>query len=138
MVIRKVCCRPGCDDLAVEGGAHCPMHEERRKEKLAERRAKAKLGEAAQTGIQLYATPAWKAGRRVFLTRNPLCVDCGELGLVVAATEVDHIEPHRGDRDLFFDRTNWQPLCKPCHSRKTAREVLANSRGLGQKSDRAF
>ncbi|WP_338100978.1 hypothetical protein [Roseovarius nubinhibens] len=33
------------------------------------------------------------------------------------------MEPHRGDRAKFFDRTNWQALCKPCHSRKTAREV---------------
>nr|WP_292832122.1 HNH endonuclease signature motif containing protein [Mesorhizobium sp.] len=21
---------------------------------------------------------------------------------------------------LFWDRSNWQPLCKPCHDRKTA------------------
>ncbi|MCR8827199.1 HNH endonuclease [Photobacterium sp. TY 1-4] len=40
------------------------------------------------------------------------------------ATDVDHITPHKGDRRLFFDQSNWQSLCKSCHSRKTAREVF--------------
>jgi len=35
---------------------------------------------------------------------------------------VDHIVPHRGDRALFWDTSNWQPLCKPHHDAKTARE----------------
>ncbi len=29
---------------------------------------------------------------------------------------MDHIKPHRGDLALFWDRTNWQPLCNPCHN----------------------
>ena len=35
------------------------------------------------------------------------------------ATVVDHIIPHRGDKRLFWDEKNWQPLCKDCHDRKT-------------------
>ena len=35
---------------------------------------------------------------------------------------VDHIIPHKGDKVLFWDRSNWQPLCKTCHDTKTARE----------------
>ncbi len=124
MAVRKVCCRPGCDDLAVEGGAHCERHEDERKEKEAARRTKGKLGKDAVAGAKLYNTRAWRDSRLAFLKRNPVCVDCDELGVVTEATEVDHIEPHRGDRALFFDRSNWQSLCKPCHSRKTAREVL--------------
>ena len=38
------------------------------------------------------------------------------------ATVVDHIVPHKGDKKLFWDSGNWQPLCGPCHSRKTAKE----------------
>lgn len=40
------------------------------------------------------------------------------------ATVVDHIIPHRGDLSsaAFWDETNWQPLCKRHHDRKTARE----------------
>ncbi|WP_415405336.1 HNH endonuclease [Tateyamaria sp. SN3-11] len=33
------------------------------------------------------------------------------------ATLVDHITPHKGDTNLFWDRTNWQPLCITCHSK---------------------
>ncbi|MGN8738508.1 HNH endonuclease signature motif containing protein [Bilifractor sp. HCP3S3_D3] len=35
------------------------------------------------------------------------------------ATVVDHIVPHRGDPKLFWDRSNWQALCKRCHDKKT-------------------
>jgi 5-methylcytosine-specific restriction endonuclease McrA len=28
------------------------------------------------------------------------------------ATIVDHIKPHRGDQNLFWDQTNWQALCR--------------------------
>jgi 5-methylcytosine-specific restriction protein A len=41
---------------------------------------------------------------------------------VTEATDVDHIKPHKGDMTLFWDRTNWQSLCGPCHSAKTAAE----------------
>lgn len=40
-----------------------------------------------------------------------------------AATVVDHVIPHKGDLGLFWDLTNWQPLCKLCHdSVKQAQE----------------
>jgi 5-methylcytosine-specific restriction endonuclease McrA len=36
---------------------------------------------------------------------------------------VDHIRPHRGDPDLFWDQRNWQRLHRTCHSsRKQAVE----------------
>jgi len=41
---------------------------------------------------------------------------------VQAATVVDHIKPHRGDKTLFWERSNWQALCKQCHDIKTAKE----------------
>jgi 5-methylcytosine-specific restriction protein A len=42
--------------------------------------------------------------------------------LVVVATDLDHIIPHKGDKDAFWVRSNWQGLCRSCHSRKTAAE----------------
>lgn len=63
----------------------------------------------------------WQQARERFLSANPLCVACKAEGRAGVATEVDHIIPHRGDQKLFWDETNWQGLCKPHHSAKTAR-----------------
>lgn len=62
----------------------------------------------------------WASARKGFLQRNPLCLHCQRDGRTVPATEVDHIIPHRGNQDLFWDVDNWQALCKSHHSRKTA------------------
>lgn len=62
----------------------------------------------------------WAAFRVRFLRENPLCVRCKQDGLTVAANQVDHIIPHRGDKTLFWQLSNLQPLCHSCHSRKTA------------------
>jgi 5-methylcytosine-specific restriction protein A len=64
---------------------------------------------------------AWQQARRGFLDKHPLCVHCKAEGRVEPANEVDHIIPHRGNKVLFWDRLNWQALCKPHHSAKTAR-----------------
>ncbi|MGI6695740.1 MAG: HNH endonuclease [Christensenellales bacterium] len=61
----------------------------------------------------------WRASRKRYLRRYPLCIECRRNGKLVPATVVDHIFPHRGDEVLFWDEKNWQPLCKSCHDRKT-------------------
>jgi 5-methylcytosine-specific restriction protein A len=45
-----------------------------------------------------------------------------EQGRVVKASVVDHIIPHRGDAELFWNESNWQSLCKSCHDHKTMTE----------------
>lgn len=37
-------------------------------------------------------------------------------GRIMAATVVDHIVPHKGDQQLFWDQSNWQPLCERHHN----------------------
>lgn len=64
----------------------------------------------------------WQQARERFLFANPLCVYCKAKGRVTAATVVDHIVPHRGDMDLFWDQSLWQPLCASCHSAVKQRE----------------
>ena len=64
----------------------------------------------------------WQQARKAWLMAHPLCVHCQAQGIDELATEVDHIESHCGDRALFWNKGNWQSLCKPCHSRKTALE----------------
>ena len=64
----------------------------------------------------------WRKERLDYLKANPLCVECLKDKQVTPATVVDHITPPKGDYDLFWDRNNWQSLCKPHHDRKTATE----------------
>lgn len=108
--------------LSDDGGRHCARHAAARREQEAKRRQAAKIGSAEWAWF--YRTAEWRDMREAFLRRNPLCADCGELGAVVAATQLDHIKPHRGDPHLMRSRSNLQGLCHSCHSRKTAREVL--------------
>lgn len=67
-------------------------------------------------------TSTWQRARLGFLSANPLCVHCRADGQLVEATVVDHRIPHKGSHDLFWDRSNWQPLCATCHGRKTVAE----------------
>lgn len=63
----------------------------------------------------------WQRARLAYLAKHPLCRMCEVQGKVTAATVVDHIVDHRGDQTLFWDsKNNWQSLCVPCHSKKTA------------------
>jgi 5-methylcytosine-specific restriction protein A len=67
-------------------------------------------------------TKDWARAAKVFLREHPLCLHCQKLGRLIPANQVDHIKPWRGDRELFWARENWQPLCQSCHSRKTNNE----------------
>ena len=73
----------------------------------------------------------WQKARAQFLLEHPLCVMCQEAGRTTAATVVDHIRPHKGDKTLFWDsKGNWQGLCRSHHSReKQAEEVAGWMRG---------
>lgn len=67
---------------------------------------------------KFYSLAIWrgpKGLRLAQLRRQPLCEFCLARGEVVPATVVDHIQPHRGDWDLFTDPDNLQSLDKNCH-----------------------
>ena len=57
----------------------------------------------------------WAKYRKRFLQANPLCRMCEQQGYIEEATVVDHIKPHKGDLDLFFDLNNLQSVCKAHH-----------------------
>lgn len=99
---KRPCRHPGCPNLSDE--VYCEEHR-----KLYARENASKRGYGSR----------WRAERALFLKRNPLCAQCRRTGRLTPATIVDHIVPHRGDMKLFWDRSNWQPLCKSCHDRKT-------------------
>jgi 5-methylcytosine-specific restriction protein A len=70
---------------------------------------------------RLYSTARWERLRKHVLREQPVCATpaCDK-----PAAHVDHIRPHEGNSDVFFDRANLQGLCHGCHSRKTRRERL--------------
>lgn len=79
-----------------------------------------------------YKTAAWKALRQYHLQGEPLCRMCSAEGLVTAATVCDHITPHRGNLDLFFDPGNLQSLCAHHHNAdKQDEERLGYSQRIG-------
>jgi 5-methylcytosine-specific restriction endonuclease McrA len=78
--------------------------------------------DASDAWAWLYKTARWRKCRLAFLASSPLCVRCLVSKRTRAATVVDHVVPHQGDEDLFWDERNWQPLCKFHHDHKTATE----------------
>jgi 5-methylcytosine-specific restriction protein A len=55
---------------------------------------------------------------------NAVCADPYKRhpGVAIATWCPDHIVPHKGSPALFWDLSNWQPLCQGCNSYKAARE----------------
>ena len=108
---KRPCLSSGCKDFASNKG-YCDKHQSRVKQRDRDR------GTAHQRGYDA----EWKKHRDQFLLEHPLCVECRRKGYVMPATVVDHIIPHKGDKDLFWNKANWQPLCETHHNVKTASE----------------
>ncbi len=66
-----------------------------------------------------YTTTRWRKIRAAQLAQEPLCAMCAKHGRVTPATVCDHVEPHRGDPDRFWNGP-FQSLCDGppwrCHS----------------------
>ena len=105
----QFCAEPGCGVLVT--GGKCPAHAPR----------------ARQTQIDYvkvhrwYGSARWQRLRAEVVQSDPFCRSCRARGLRVLTVDIDHIRKHDGDPVLFWDRTNLQGLCKPCHTVKTAR-----------------
>ncbi len=103
----KPCKHQGCAELT--DGSYCDQH---KGVHVNDR------SNAAERGYD----SKWRTARNRFLKANPLCGKCKEQDKLTKATVVDHIKPHRGDKVLFWDESNWQALCKSCHDTKTMTE----------------
>ena len=119
---KRPCAHRGCNQYATHG-SYCELHYREYLKAVAERRQQILAGQDKQrlNSNQRGYSYKWHKARKTFLKLNPLCVKCGK-----PATEVDHITPHKGDMQLFWDVNNWQSLCHECHSRKTYSEVREN------------
>lgn len=107
----KPCAYPSCPELT--NGRYCDKHQKKVTKEYDTRR-----GSATERGYD----NRWRRTRLRYLTEHPLCVECQKVGKLTPANTVDHIKPHKGDKELFWDESNWQSLCQRCHSVKTAKE----------------
>ena len=109
---KKPCSHMGCRALVSSG--KCDVHRRQVRQESDQQR-----GTRTERGYD----NRWLKARATYLRSHPLCVVCKAAGRLTPAVIVDHIVPHRGDQQLFWDtENNWQSLCRPCHSRKTASE----------------
>lgn len=106
---QKPCLHPGCAKLVGSNTMYCDEHKPLHREYT---RSASSRGYGSR----------WQKVSKAFIQDHPLCAECLKQGRYTEATVVDHITPHRGDQRLFWSESNWQPLCKPCHDKKTGRE----------------
>ncbi len=112
----KVCTYPGCTNLVTAG--RCALHQ-----------ANGGRNYPRDPAVQrLYNSTRWKRIRAAQLKEEPCCRECAKKGQRVRATEVDHIEPHKGDPIKFFAGP-FQSLCHTCHTAKTNHERAEETRG---------
>ena len=116
---KKPCIALGCNVLT-RNPRYCDKHAHvaEAAAKALARRHDSRRGSSTQRGYGY----AWQKARAGYLRSHPLCIQCESNGMTTAATNVDHRVPHKGDQELFWDKTNWQALCASCHSSKTASE----------------
>ena len=107
--VLKRCNKPGCCRLTT--GTYCEVHK-------SERTHRDNRPNAYRRGYN----SAWQKASKAYLIKHPYCAECLKSDIHTPATVVDHIKPHKGNKDLFWDSSNWQALCKHCHDRKTATE----------------
>ena len=93
-----------------------PAHRPAGRAAPAERKAQADADRpsAARRGYDR----AWRRLRLQVLAEEPLCRECAARGRTTPAIEVDHVDGDAWNRA----RGNLRPLCKPCHSARTARD----------------
>jgi 5-methylcytosine-specific restriction protein A len=103
------CGYPCCPALTQE--RYCSKHK-----RMVRKQYEQNRGSSYQRGYD----HRWRKRRLSFLKEHPLCVACLKEDRTTPASVVDHIHPHKGETTLFWDESNWQALCKPCHDRKTA------------------
>lgn len=69
-----------------------------------------------------YKTRAWELIRQAQLSRAPLCACCKLRGLIVSASDVDHVISWQAVGAHAFKVNRFQSLCTSCHATKSALE----------------
>ena len=106
---KKPCSFPGCPKLT--DGRYCEEHEKVMNDRY--NKYERPYDSSVRYGSE------WRKIRNRYIKAHPLCEECLANGKITPATEVHHILPvnHGGSND----ETNLKSLCKPCHSKITAK-----------------
>src|SRR5688572_18837870 len=118
---QRVCAHAGCRTLTAE--SRCAEH------RKPQHTYEARRGSASERGYGW----DWQKYRAWFICQlecsvcgknHTVCALCLIEGFIERAFAVDHITPHRGNQQLFWDHTNHQSLCESHHNRKAREERL--------------
>jgi 5-methylcytosine-specific restriction protein A len=103
----QYCTEPGCGVRVPRGrcAAHTLHRAEYARDNVAVRR--------------WYRTARWQRLRTQILVEA--AYQCALCRTVQLRLEVDHVTPHRGDPESFWNTANLQALCPTCHAQKTNR-----------------
>lgn len=114
---KKPCRKVGCNKLTTS--SYCNEHSKKHKEeKIKKTRDYDKIrGTRTQRGYD----NRWLRASKEFI-KGKVCVTCEKNGIAKMAECTDHIIPHKGNMELFWDKNNWQPLCLNCNSEKATKE----------------
>lgn len=109
----RPCKKIGCNKLVSSG--YCNEHKHLEKQRDRDR------GTAFERGYNY----RWRQYSKWFLKQpgNQLCKLKLDDGCKYIAECVDHIVPHNGNQQLFWDRNNHQSSCIHCNSVKGNRTV---------------
>ena len=97
----RFCKKPGCPNLVSTG--FCTDHEKKvvRPEKIAD---------------PFYVSVALRRFREWFISKYPLCVDCGKPGRIV-----HHKKSLKEHPELALDESNAETVCFQCHENRHVR-----------------
>jgi 5-methylcytosine-specific restriction protein A len=123
----KVCNQLGCNTLVSMSERYCTEH--KRNVATVKHQTYDKFSRNKEHA-KFYNSKEWRETRKIVLERNGgLCVRCAQLDMITNADVVDHIVPITKDHSKRLELSNLQPLCHPCHNRKTAEDEELYGRG---------
>jgi len=108
----RICNKINCNRVIEGTRSRCKEHESKPFEHLNKIRSS-----GMDDNTTFYNSRRWRKTSKLFLSLNPICVECGNL-----AKHSDHIKRIADGGDPY-SFTNLQALCISCHSSKTAKEI---------------
>lgn len=106
---KRPCSHPGCPELTE--GRYCEQHEKQENKRYEKY--------DRDPAVRRRYGRAWKRIRDRYVSQHPLCEECLKRGRLTKTEEVHHILPL--SRGGTHAESNLMALCKPCHSKITAK-----------------